>query len=154
MLLMTLHLHRDICSSKKQRKPQIILEISQMKKKGWTVFHTNQLNGSYSNFIQYHVAIVGNLDTILNNLGIHEEVIMHVTSSLTSKKYSGQISKISEDKAKKELWSFVLNQNWLISMMRMVLQQPRKSWANQAVWKRVAKTLNNHCDSAKLFTKH
>ena len=80
-----------------------------MKKKGWTVFHTNQLNGSYSNFIQYNVAIVGNLDTILNNLGIHEEVIMHVTSSLTSKKYSGQISKISEDKAKKELWSFAID---------------------------------------------
>ena len=45
-----------------------------------------------------------------------------VTSSITSKRYKGQISKMSEDEAKKELWSFGTD-----PMIRMFLQQPRKS---------------------------
>ena len=64
------------------------------------------MNRSYSNFIHYHAAIVGNFDTILENLGITEDVRMNITSSLSSKRYTGQLSKITEDEAKKELWSF------------------------------------------------
>ena len=138
-----------------------------MKKKGWTVFHTNQMNGSYSdwsysNFFQYHVAIVGNLDTILNNLGIPEEVRMHVTSSLTSKKYSGQISKTSEVKAKKDLWSFVIEPKYIdfndengFAAAKEKLRQLGDEFSSiepiKKYGKSVAETLNNHCNSARLF---
>ena len=87
---------------------------------------------------------------------------MHVTSSLTSKKYSGQISKTSEVKAKKELWSFVIEPKYIdfndengFAAAKEKLRQlgdefsliePIKKYG-----KSVAETLNNHCNSARLF---
>ena len=82
------------------------LRNSQYQAHNVTISQHQCMNRSFSNFVQYHAAIVGNFDTILDNLGIPEDIRMNVTSSLTSKRYKGKISEISEDQAKKEHWSF------------------------------------------------
>ena len=72
------------------------LRNSQYQDQNVTIFQYQCMNRSYSNFTHYHAAIVGNFDTILDNLGIPEDIRMNVTNSLTRKRYEGQISKMSK----------------------------------------------------------
>ena len=132
------------------------LRNSQYQAHNVTISQRQCMNRSFSNFVQYHAAIVGNFDTILDNLGIPEDIRMNVTSSLTSKRYKGKISEISEDQAKKELWSFGIDPKDMdFAAAKKKLRQLGDKFSSiepiKKYGKSVAETLNNHCDSAKLF---